>query len=246
MKPTCPKCLEVIKAGATRCPHCQASIDPNDYMPAFEEARQKRSDQIDRAKKWTVRAVSVIVLLPVSVIVLLIATLATVAAWDAHRIMEANYRLEMKIWDCDRKQAVESREYEDQVLASDYIHRDPPEDFTPQNFERLFWLIATFKLPPIKHANWVEIFIEDLIQSYDLEETGWENRLEFTKWARLDEAFEQMHEAAQRGEIFPSPPSFYRTGKTVPEFAWRRKFASDEQIRPYLPEDFRVVPGSDN
>ena len=234
MKPNCPECRERIQINATRCPHCQASIDPNDYMPAFEEAREKRSGQVNRAKKWTVRAVSVIVLL--------IATLATVAAWDAYRIMEATYRRQMKLWGCDREQAVKSFNHQAKVLYTEAgdDHLEPPDVWN------WFWTIFTLKQWPIIYAG--ELVSNNDAASQDLDEEWGDfgTMSDFIRWCDLTGALEAVKMARDRGESFPPPPSFWRIKAPIPEGAWRTVEITREQLRPYMQGNHPILPETNN
>ena len=79
MKPTCPRCLEVIKAGATRCPHCQADIDPDEYMVPILAAQEKRK-RLGWRIRFAVRCVFVIGFLGLTV---------GIPSYRAHQAKEA-------------------------------------------------------------------------------------------------------------------------------------------------------------
>jgi hypothetical protein len=234
MKPNCPECRERIQINATRCPHCQASIDPNDYMPAFKEARDKRSGQINRAKKYTVRAVLVFGLI--------IATLATVAAWDAYRIMEACYRYQMKNWECDREQAVESFNHRTKVLYT----QTGDDHLTPPDVWSWFWTIFTLKQWPIIYAGERVSGNDVASQGLDEEFGDFGTMSDFTRWHELTSALEAVKKAKDRGESFPPPPSFWRIEAPIPERAWRAAKMIREQLRPYIQENHPILIETNN
>ena len=164
-------------------------------------------------------------------IVLLIATLATVAAWDAYRIMEAVYRRQMKLWGCDREQAVESFNHQTKVhhTQKGYDHLTTPDVWSN------FWPIFTLKQWPIIYAGKHFSDHDETIQGLHEE-----------RWYQLTSSLEAVKVAKDRGESFPPPPSFWRIEAPIPERAWRAAEMIREQLRPYMQENHPILPETNN